>query len=110
MAKKKTSKKQKKFSIYDMEIHDPGPNFKSTPYDPDVKLRDVKFIAGALIEALLLGDKKSFVEILEAHIKAKNISEVMRKTKLSRSTIYAAISQKGNPTLDTIFSLIHKSA
>ena len=110
MAKKKTSKKQKKFSISDVPIHNAGLGLKSKPHDPDKNLKDLKFITEALMEALLKGDKKSFLQILEAHIKAKNISEIERKTKLKRSTIYSAISPNGNPTLETIISLIQKSA
>ncbi|OFZ18107.1 MAG: hypothetical protein A2Z20_06050, partial [Bdellovibrionales bacterium RBG_16_40_8] len=110
MGKTKTSKKRKSFSINDVLIVKAGAGLKAKPHDPDSKLRDLQFIAEALAQAIVTGDKKSFLDILAAHIKSKNISEIERKTKINRSTIYAAIENDANPTLDTIISLIQKSA
>jgi len=110
MDKTKTSKKQKKFSIDDVPVVKPGTKSKSKPHDPDARLRDLHFIAEAMAHAIVIGDKKAFLEVLGAHIKSKNISEIERKTKIKRSTIYAAIEKDANPTLNTIINLIQKSA
>lgn len=110
MGKTKTSKKQRKFSIDDIPIVKPSEDLDRRPHDPDVRLRDLHFIAEALAQAIVEGDKKEFLEVLAAHFKSKNISEMGRKTKIKRSTIYAAIEKDANPTLDTIINLIQKSA
>lgn len=110
MRKAKTSKKRKTFSIADVPIVNVGVKSNSKLHDPDASLRDLHFIAKALAHAIVTGDKKAFLEVLGAHIKSKNISEMVRKTKIKRSTIYAAIMKDANPTLDTIIDLIQKSA
>lgn len=110
MAKRKTSKKRKGVYFKDLPIVELSPGTETIPFDPDEGLRDVKFIARALCQALLKGDKKSFVTILRAHVRAKNISELGRRTKMKRSTIYAAIGPNANPTLETIINLIRESA
>ena len=108
MDKAKTLKKQKKFTLDEIPIVKDGP--ASRAHDPDAKLRDLHFISEALAKAIVTGDKRAFLDILAAHIKSKNISEMERKTKIKRSTIYAAIEKDANPTLDTIINLIRKSA
>jgi probable addiction module antidote protein len=110
MDKAKTSKRQKGFSIDNVPIVRPSTKLSTKRHDPDSKLRDLRFIAEALAEAIVKGDKKTFLDVLAAHIKSKNISEMERKTKIKRSTIYAAIDKDANPTLDTIINLIQKSA
>lgn len=110
MGNKKISKKQKKFLISNAPIHKAGSSFKSKTHDPDAKLKDVRFIAEALAQAIVAGDKKAFLNIFRAHIRSKNISELERKTKIKRSTIYSAIEMDANPTISTIIALIQKSA
>lgn len=69
------------------------PGIKTKRHDPNKLLRNQKFIAQSLVQAILESDKEAFLEILEGHIKAKNISEVARQTGLRRSTIYSAIQE-----------------
>lgn len=111
MANKKTLKKRKEYTIDDLPIHIPKKRVKTKILDTAKHIRDSQFIAEALIEALIIKkDKKAFLDILRAHVLAQNVSEMERRTKVKRSTIYSAISPNGNPTLETIFALIHKRA
>ena len=110
MAKARISKKRKRFSLNTVPVIEPNVSLNTRSHDPDAKLKNLKFIADALAHALVQGDKRAFLEVLAAHIKSKNISEIERRTKIKRSTIYSAIGLKANPTLDTIMNLIQKAS
>ena len=111
MANKKTSKRQRSYTLNDMPIAKLKKGTKTVPHDPLKTLLDPKFIAEALVEALFIKrDKKSFLSILRTYVLAHNISELGRKTKLRRSTIYAAIAKDANPTIETVMALLNKSA
>ena len=104
MAKAKTSKNLKKL---------PKKSTKKSRLDlfqdfsPSNELaNDPALLLKALSEALLDGDKETFQEILESYVKAKNILEVSRQTKLSRTTIYDAIDKRKNPGLATICKIM----
>jgi DNA-binding phage protein len=111
MDNKKTSKKQKKyFTIKDLPIVKLKKNIKTREHDPLKNLLDTKFIAEALVECLLSCNKEGFLKILEAHILAQNVSELERRTKVRRSTIYAAIAKDANPTIGTVMALLKKGS
>jgi probable addiction module antidote protein len=59
-----------------------------------------------LTQALREGDKEAFQEILEGYVKAKNILNISKVTKLSRATIYEAIDKTKNPSLATICKIM----
>jgi probable addiction module antidote protein len=65
-----------------------------------------KEIKAALAEALLDGDKEAFIEILSGYVRAHNILEVCRLTNLSRTVVYEAIGEGGNPSLDTLCKIM----
>ena len=77
-----------------------------TGYDPRAIFSDHKKIRFALAEALLDGDKDAFIEILAGYVRAHNISKVCRKTGLNRAVVYEAISEDGNPSLDTLCKIM----
>lgn len=106
MAKAKTSKKRKPFSINDLPITKIKSASKITSHDPDKRLKKVDFIAKALIQSLWEGDMNAFKEIVKAHYESVNTSAVLRNVGLSKRTFYEAISSRGNPRLDTINRII----
>lgn len=75
-------------------------------HDPSVIFQSHSRIKKALAECLIDGDRDSFVEILSGYVRTHNISDVCRRTGLSRTVVYAAISEKGNPSLDTLCKII----
>lgn len=75
-------------------------------HDPSVIFKNHKEIKRALFEAFMDGDKEAFVDILSGYVRSHNILEVCRRTGLSRTVVYEAISDDGNPSLDTLFKIM----
>src|ERR1019366_8659518 len=75
-------------------------------HDPSAIFKDHKAIKQALMEALFDGDKEAFVEILSGYVRTHNILEVCRRTGLSRTVVYEAIGEGGNPSLDTLCKIM----
>ncbi len=103
MDKKKTSGDRKKLQKKSMQIN----GVKLLKHDPSAIFKKHKEIKKALSEALIDGDKEAFVEILSGYVRAHNILEVCRRTKLSRTVVYEAISEDGNPSLETLFKIMN---
>jgi probable addiction module antidote protein len=102
MDKTKTSKGHKKSLKKSAVIN----GVRLTRHDPSAVFKNHKEIKAALAEALIDGDKEAFVEILEGYIRAHNILEVCRRTGLSRTVVYEAIGEGGNPSLDTLCKIM----
>jgi len=75
-------------------------------HDPSLIFKNHKEIKKALFEALFDGDKEAFVDVLSGYVKSHNILEVCRRTGLSRTVVYEAISDDGNPSLDTLCKIM----
>jgi DNA-binding phage protein len=82
--------------------------FKKQPneYEPMKDLLDEKIIAKAIWECLKENNPDGVIEILEAHLYAKNKSKLAKEHNLPRTTIYHAFRSK-NPTLHTLAKLVH---
>lgn len=82
--------------------------FKKPPheYNPMRDLLDETLIAQAVWECLKENDPDGVIEILEAHIKAKNKSQIAKAHDLPRATLYHAFKSK-NPTLHTLAKLLN---
>lgn len=106
MAKTKTSKKRATFSLSDapiVKLKDPK---ASVAYSPTAILRDRGFTARALFDAFMAGDKQAFKEIVRNHYEAINTVQALKEAKLSHRTFYAALSEGGNPSLDTLMKIV----
>lgn len=103
MDKQKTSTKQKELVENGSKI-----KLKKNPreYNPTKDLLDEHLIAEAIWECLKEDDPNGVIEILEAHLSAKNKSKLAKESNLGRTTIYHAFKSK-NPTLHTLAKLIH---
>src|ERR1700722_7359370 len=75
-------------------------------YDPMKDLLDDQLIAQAFWECLKDNDPEGAMEILEAHLHAKNKSKLARENDWPRTTIYHAFKSK-NPSLPTVAKLVH---
>ncbi len=75
-------------------------------HDPSMIFKNHREIKQALFEALMDGDREAFVEILSGYVRAHNILEVCHRTGLSRTVVYEAISDNGNPSLDTLCKIM----
>ena len=82
---------------------------KPDEYDPMKDLQNEQLIAKAVWECLKDNDPDGVIEILEAHLRAKNKSKLAREHDLPRTTFYHAFKSK-NPTLHTLAKLVHATA
>jgi probable addiction module antidote protein len=71
-------------------------------YDPAESLETPGTIAVFVSEALETGDRGFIAYALGVAARAKGMTELARETGLSRSTLYAAFTKDGNPTLETM--------
>jgi probable addiction module antidote protein len=78
-------------------------------YDSMKELLDEELISKAVWECLKDNDPDGVIEILEAHLRAKNKSKLAREHDLPRTTFYHAFKSK-NPTLHTLAKLVHATA
>lgn len=106
MGKAKTSRKQKAFSIEDMEPVKLKAGVKTTPHDPNKKLADPNFIAKALVEAFLDSDMEAFKDIIKAHYEAVNTTQALKRAGLKKRTFYDALAPEGNPSLSTVMKMV----
>ena len=104
MAKTKTIKKQETSSIEEMPIVKLKKGVKTKKHDPNKKLSNPEFIAHALAQCLLDGDKTEFMEILLAHWEIKKKNEALESVQLAKRTFYD-LKKNANPRLDTIMKL-----
>lgn len=102
MDRKKTSKRLKRSLKKSMAIN----GVELLAHDPSLIFKNHKEIKQALFEALVDGDKEAFVDILSGYVRSHNILEVCRRTGLSRTVVYEAISENGNPSLDTLCKIM----
>ena len=106
MVRQKTLIKQRKYTKNGSMI-----KLKKKPreYHPMKDLMNEQLIASAIWECLKDNDPDGVIEILEAHLRAKNKSKLAREHDLPRTTFYHAFKSK-NPTLQTLAKLVHAVA
>jgi DNA-binding phage protein len=106
MAKAKTSKRRKAFSIEKMQSAKLKAGVKTTPHDPDENLRNPEFIKAAIFDALWDGDIEAMKEIIKAHYEAVDLDETLERVDLKKRTFYEALSKKGNPRVETLSKIL----
>ncbi|MCB1113851.1 MAG: helix-turn-helix domain-containing protein [Chlamydiia bacterium] len=78
-------------------------------YNPAKDLLDEELIARAVWECLKDNDPDGVIEIIEAHLSAKNKSQLAKDCDISRNTLYHVFKNK-NPTLNTLAKLVHATS
>ena len=79
---------------------------KLTPFDPSVYLDTRDDIFYYLKAAMEGNDPKHIASALGDVARSKGMTEIARKTGLGRQALYAALSENGNPTLETLTSVL----
>lgn len=70
-------------------------------YDPAAALSSPEAIAIFMADAFETGDSAYIAKALGVVARAQGMTEIARKTGLSREQLYRSFSEKGNPTLKT---------
>jgi probable addiction module antidote protein len=78
----------------------------TTPYDASEFLGSSEAQAELLNDALASGNPGYVAHALGVIAKAVGMSELARRTGIKRQSLYAALDEEGNPTLETFFSVL----
>jgi len=105
MVKKKISKKQE-LCLDDLPKRRLKSKSRVLKVSSLSRLADKNLIFESLWECLIDQDLDSFKEILKSHIDAVGMSELSKKTKASKRTMYRTLSEEGNPTLKSISRIV----
>lgn len=76
------------------------------PFDPATCLEtedDILFYLEAAMEG---NDPKHIASALGDVARSKGMTEIARKTGLGRQALYSALSENGNPTLETLVAVL----
>jgi len=79
---------------------------KFTKYDPAAVLETDEDIAVFMADALETGDSSYIAKALGVVARAKGMTDISRKTGLSREQLYRSFSERGNPTLKTTLAVM----
>ena len=79
---------------------------ETRPFDMADYLGDAKSQAAALSEALASGHQAIILDTLGAIARARGMTNLARVTGVNRQTLYAALGEDGNPTLETLLAII----
>jgi probable addiction module antidote protein len=79
---------------------------KLTPFDPAAHLETEEDILYYLEAAMEGNDPKHIASALGDVARSKGMSEVARKAGLGRQALYSALSENGNPTLETLTAVL----
>ena len=77
-----------------------------TTYDPAAALVDDEEIAVFMADAFETGDAAYVAKALGVVARAKGMTEISRKTGLSREQLYRSFSERGNPTLKATLAVM----
>lgn len=79
---------------------------KTTPFDAASYLQTEEDILYYLEAAMEGNDPKHIASALGDVARSQGMSEIARKAKVGRQALYAALSENGNPTLETLTSVL----
>ncbi len=80
---------------------------ETSPYDSAEFLDSDEAIAEYLAAAVEEGDAVLFRRALGVAARARGMTEIARQTGLSRESLYRAMSDEGNPSLDTALRVVN---
>lgn len=79
---------------------------KVIPFDPAEHLETEEDILYYLEAAMEGNDPKHIAGALGDVARSKGMTEIARKTGLGRQALYTALSENGNPTLETLAAVL----
>ena len=80
---------------------------RTTPFDPANYLQTEEDILYYLEAAMEGNDAKHIASALGDVARSKGMSEIARKAKVGRQALYNALSENGNPTLETLVGVLN---
>lgn len=79
---------------------------KVAPFEPAAYIGTEEDILHYLEAAMEGNDPKHIASALGDIARSKGMSEIARKTGLGRQALYTALSENGNPTLETLTAIL----
>ena len=79
---------------------------KTLPFDPANHLETEEDILYYLEAAMEGNDAKHIASALGDVARSKGMTDIARKTGLGRQALYTALSTDGNPTLETLMTVL----
>ena len=80
---------------------------KVSPFDPSRHLETEEDILNYLEAAMEGNDPKHIAGALGDVARSKGMSEIARKAGVGRQALYSALSETGNPTLETLMGVLN---
>ena len=80
---------------------------KVLPFDPAEHLESEEDILYYLEAAMEGNDPRHIASALGDVARSKGMSEIARKAKVGRQALYNALSENGNPTLETLVGVLN---
>jgi probable addiction module antidote protein len=80
--------------------------YKTKVFDPAKYLKSEEDIIAYLDAAMEDNDPAHIARALGDVARSEGMTEISRRTGLGRQALYTALSEQGNPTLETVTSII----
>ncbi len=80
---------------------------KTSLYDSAEHLNSAKAIRAYMDEALASDDPALIAKALGTVARARGMSQIAKKSGLSRESLYKALSSDGNPEFSTVIKVMH---
>lgn len=80
---------------------------RTRPFDPAGYLQTEEDILYYLEAAMEGNDPKHIASALGDVARSKGMSEIARKARVGRQALYNALSENGNPTLETLVGVLN---
>lgn len=80
---------------------------KTIPFDPAEHIETEEDIFYYLEAAMEGNDPKHIARALGDVARSKGMTDIAKKTGLGRQALYTALSENGNPTLETLTSVLN---
>jgi probable addiction module antidote protein len=80
-------------------------SLETFPYDSASLLDTPEAVAAYLADAFASGDLGEIADALGVAARAHGMTELARKTGLSRTQLYASLSRSGRPELETVLKV-----
>lgn len=80
---------------------------RTRPFDPASYLQTEEDILYYLEAAMEGNDPKHIASALGDVARSKGMSDIARKAKVGRQALYNALSENGNPTLETLVGVLN---
>lgn len=81
-------------------------SMKLVPFDPADHLETIEDIVYYLETAMEGNDARHIASALGDVARSKGMTQIAKRTGLGRQALYSALSENGNPTLETLMAVL----